>query len=96
MEQGRSGRVLQQGLGLVVLCPDRHGGDGTGRLILGTPTLRLRGDYLAIVTLGFGEIIRLLADNLTDVTNGPRGSTRSRIRGWGGERASAQWCVLQR
>ncbi|ALM16873.1 branched-chain amino acid ABC transporter permease [Mycobacteroides abscessus] len=41
-------------------------------LILGTPTLRLRGDYLAIVTLGFGEIIRLLADNL-DVTNGPRG-----------------------
>ena len=33
-------------------------------LILGTPTLRLRGDYLAIVTLGFGEIIRLLADNL--------------------------------
>jgi branched-chain amino acid transport system permease protein len=42
-------------------------------LILGTPTLRLRGDYLAIVTLGFGEIIRLLADNLQDVTNGSRG-----------------------
>ncbi|MGZ5396384.1 MAG: branched-chain amino acid ABC transporter permease [Mycobacterium sp.] len=42
-------------------------------LILGSPTLRLRGDYLAIVTLGFGEIIRLLADNLSDVTNGPRG-----------------------
>jgi branched-chain amino acid transport system permease protein len=42
-------------------------------LILGTPTLRLRGDYLAIVTLGFGEIIRLLADNLNDVTNGSRG-----------------------
>ncbi len=42
-------------------------------LILGTPTLRLRGDYLAIVTLGFGEIIRLLADNLAGVTNGPRG-----------------------
>ncbi|MDT5231444.1 MAG: branched-chain amino acid transport system permease protein, partial [Mycobacterium sp.] len=40
-------------------------------LILGTPTLRLRGDYLAIVTLGFGEIIRLLADNLSDITNGP-------------------------
>ncbi|KAA9156031.1 branched-chain amino acid ABC transporter permease [Amycolatopsis acidicola] len=33
-------------------------------IILGTPTLRLRGDYLAIVTLGFGEIIRLLADNV--------------------------------
>ena len=42
-------------------------------LILGIPTLRLRGDYLAIVTLGFGEIIRLLADNLSSVTNGPRG-----------------------
>lgn len=33
-------------------------------LILGSPTLRLRGDYLAIVTLGFGEIVRLLADNI--------------------------------
>ena len=42
-------------------------------LILGIPTLRLRGDYLAIVTLGFGEIIRLLADNLGGITNGPRG-----------------------
>jgi branched-chain amino acid transport system permease protein len=42
-------------------------------LVLGTPTLRLRGDYLAIVTLGFGEIIRLLADNLSDLTNGARG-----------------------
>ncbi|MFG1797251.1 branched-chain amino acid ABC transporter permease [Nocardia sp. NPDC049149] len=42
-------------------------------LILGTPTLRLRGDYLAIVTLGFGEIVRLLADNLGDLTNGSLG-----------------------
>ena len=41
-------------------------------LILGTPTLRLRGDYLAIVTLGFGEIIRITANNL-DYTGGPRG-----------------------
>ncbi|GAC69921.1 branched-chain amino acid ABC transporter permease [Gordonia soli] len=46
---------------------------GITGLILGTPTLRVRGDYLAIVTLGFGEIVRLLADNLTDVTNGPAG-----------------------
>src|SRR6476469_5033410 len=45
-------------------------------LILGSPTLRLRGDYLAIVTLGFGEIIRLLADNLADITNGSRGLDR--------------------
>jgi branched-chain amino acid transport system permease protein len=42
-------------------------------LILGSPTLRLRGDYLAIVTLGFGEIVRLLADNLEDITGGGRG-----------------------
>ncbi len=42
-------------------------------LILGTPTLRLRGDYLAIVTLGFGEIVRLLADNLDTLTGGGRG-----------------------
>lgn len=42
-------------------------------LLLGTPTLRLRGDYLAIVTLGFGEIVRLLADNLSGVTNGSLG-----------------------
>ncbi|HEY4992658.1 MAG TPA: branched-chain amino acid ABC transporter permease [Nakamurella sp.] len=42
-------------------------------LILGSPTLRLRGDYLAIVTLGFGEIVRLLADNLDELTGGGRG-----------------------
>ncbi len=40
--------------------------------ILGSPTLRLRGDYLAIVTLGFGEIIRIVARN-TDSIGGPRG-----------------------
>jgi len=42
-------------------------------VLLGSPTLRLRGDYLAIVTLGFGEIIRLLAENLEPLTGGPRG-----------------------
>jgi branched-chain amino acid transport system permease protein len=41
-------------------------------LILGAPTLRLRGDYLAIVTLGFGEIVRISAQN-TDAIGGPRG-----------------------
>ena len=40
---------------------------GITGVILGTPTLRVRGDYLAIVTLGFGEIVRLLADNLKDI-----------------------------
>lgn len=41
--------------------------------LLGFPVLRLRGDYLAIVTLGFGEIIRLLLINLTEWTGGPDG-----------------------
>ncbi len=41
--------------------------------LLGFPVLRLRGDYLAIVTLGFGEIIRILLRNMTEVTGGPNG-----------------------
>ena len=41
--------------------------------LLGFPVLRLRGDYLAIVTLGFGEIIRLFLRNLTGLTGGPNG-----------------------
>ncbi|HEX4329145.1 MAG TPA: ABC transporter ATP-binding protein [Burkholderiales bacterium] len=47
-------------------------------VILGAPTLRLRGDYLAIVTLGFGEIIRIFLVNLNrpfNLTNGPQGIT---------------------
>lgn len=45
-------------------------------VLLGAPTLRLRGDYLAIVTLGFGEIVRLFMNNLdrpVNLTNGPQG-----------------------
>ena len=45
-------------------------------VLVGFPTLRLRGDYLAIVTLGFGEITRIFANNLDEpvnITNGPRG-----------------------
>jgi branched-chain amino acid transport system permease protein len=42
-------------------------------ILLGIPVLRMRGDYLAIVTLGFGEIIRLLLLNMREVTYGPRG-----------------------
>ena len=47
-------------------------------MLLGMVTLRLRGDYLAIVTLGFGEVIRVLANNLDkpiNLTNGPKGIT---------------------
>src|SRR3982751_6935708 len=45
-------------------------------VLLGTPTLKLRGDYLAIVTLGFGEIIRIFLNNLSrpiNITNGAQG-----------------------
>ena len=48
-------------------------------ILLGTPVLKLRGDYLAIVTLGFGEIIRVFMNNLEhpiNITNGPRGLDR--------------------
>ncbi|MCY4726203.1 branched-chain amino acid ABC transporter permease [Nocardioides sp. STR2] len=48
----------------------------TAGVILGAPTLRLRGDYLAIVTLGFGEIIRITARNLDNVTGGAAGITQ--------------------
>jgi branched-chain amino acid transport system permease protein len=41
--------------------------------IIGYPTLRMRGDYLAIVTLGFGEIIRIVLNNWMSLTNGPNG-----------------------
>jgi len=44
-----------------------------GGILLGIPVLRMRGDYLAIVTLGFGEIIRLFLNNLVNLTGGPQG-----------------------
>jgi len=49
---------------------------GAFGMLLGAPTLKLRGDYLAIVTLGFGEIIRVFLNNLDapiNITNGPKG-----------------------
>ncbi len=49
---------------------------GVAGALLGAPTLKLRGDYLAIVTLGFGEIIRIFMNNLNgpvNITNGPQG-----------------------
>ena len=49
---------------------------GAFGLLLGAPTLKLRGDYLAIVTLGFGEIVRVFMNNLdapVNITNGPKG-----------------------
>jgi branched-chain amino acid transport system permease protein len=49
---------------------------GVAGVVLGAPTLKLRGDYLAIITLGFGEIIRIFMLNLdrpVNITNGPKG-----------------------
>ncbi len=61
------------GLGFWECLPIAAAMSATFGFLLGFPVLRLRGDYLAIVTLGFGEIIRLLARNLTEYTGGPDG-----------------------
>ena len=58
------------------LLPIGAAAAGLFGVLLGAPTLRLRGDYLAIVTLGFGEIIRIFLNNLNapvNITNGPQG-----------------------
>ncbi len=60
------------------------GGAGVRRhlgFLLGFPVLRLRGDYLAIVTLGYGEIVRILLLNNTEITGGP-GRSISQIPKW--------------
>jgi branched-chain amino acid transport system permease protein len=60
---------------------------GVFGILLGAPTLKLRGDYLAIVTLGFGEIIRVFLNNLdhpVNITNGPKGLNQiDPIHFWG-------------
>lgn len=61
------------GFSFWVCLPLAAAGSACLGFLLGFPVLRLRGDYLAIVTLGFGEIIRLLLNNLTDLTGGPDG-----------------------
>ncbi len=61
---------------LWVIIPAGAGLAALAGVLLGSPTLKLRGDYLAIVTLGFGEIIRVFLNNMEyplNITNGPRG-----------------------
>jgi branched-chain amino acid transport system permease protein len=61
---------------LWVIVPVSAAVAGLFGMLLGAPTLKLRGDYLAIVTLGFGEIIRVFLNNLDqpyNITNGPKG-----------------------
>jgi len=61
------------GLGFWVCLPFAGAMAAAAGVLLGFPVLRLRGDYLAIVTLGFGEIIRIILLNWFEVTNGPNG-----------------------
>src|SRR5690606_2982526 len=61
------------GLGFWICLPIAGLAAALWGIVLGFPVLRLRGDYLAIVTLAFGEIVRIVLLNWTDVTNGPNG-----------------------
>ena len=61
------------GLGFWICLPVAGAVAALWGIVLGFPVLRLRGDYLAIVTLAFGEIIRIVLLNWTEVTNGPNG-----------------------
>jgi len=63
----------QYGLGFWSVLPLAGMMAASFGLLLGFPVLRLRGDYLAIVTMGFGEIIRLVLLNWVDLSNGPAG-----------------------
>ncbi|HCE07184.1 MAG TPA: ABC transporter ATP-binding protein [Oxalobacteraceae bacterium] len=70
--------ITQNGIHLSVwfIVPMGAAVAGLFGALLGAPTLKLRGDYLAIVTLGFGEIIRIFMNNLNapvNITNGPQG-----------------------
>lgn len=65
--------VMKLGLPLWIGAIGAIVGSGFLGILLGFPTLRLRGDYLAIATLGFGEIFRLILINWDSLTNGPMG-----------------------
>ncbi|MEW6608774.1 MAG: branched-chain amino acid ABC transporter permease [bacterium] len=62
-----------KGLSFWIILPISILITGFFRFLLGKPLMRLRGDYLAIVTLGFGEITRLVLNNWDYLTNGPKG-----------------------
>ena len=72
--------LLAQYLGLTFwwAMPITAGLAALAGCVLGFPVLRMHGDYLAIVTLGFGEIIRILLVNLIDITGGPNGMSAPR------------------
>jgi branched-chain amino acid transport system permease protein len=64
---------LHFGLSFWLSLPFAAGCAAISGCIIGYPTLRMRGDYLAIVTLAFGEIVRLILNNWMALTNGPNG-----------------------
>jgi len=64
---------VRYGLGFWVCFPFAGISACIAGAIVGYPTLRMRGDYLAIVTLGFGEIVRIILNNWMSLTNGPNG-----------------------
>lgn len=65
--------ATEMGLGFWLCLPFAGAMAALAGVLLGFPVLRLRGDYLAIVTLGFGEMIRIVLLNWYEVTNGPDG-----------------------
>ena len=74
MEAGLASSVMSWPIWIVI--PLAAAVAGIAGALLGSPTLKLRGDYLAIVTLGFGEIVRIFMNNLDrpyNLTNGPQG-----------------------
>jgi len=71
-----AGLLSIKGVSFWIILPSSILITGVFRFLLGKPLMRLRGDYLAIVTLGFGEITRLVLNNWDYLTNGPKGLPR--------------------
>ena len=82
------------GLGFWTVLPIGAGLAAIAGIILGFPVLRLRGDYLAIVTLGFGEIIRLVLENWSEFSKGPSGISNIARPGFFGMELSLEQSLL--
>lgn len=85
---------LHFGLGFWVVLPLGGLLAATFGILLGFPVLRLRGDYLAIVTLGFGEIIRLILENWGDFSKGPSGISSISRPGFFGVEMSLESAII--
>lgn len=82
------------GLGFWAVLPIGGGLAALAGILLGFPVLRLRGDYLAIVTLGFGEIIRLVLENWGEFSKGPSGISNISRPGFFGMELSLESSIL--